>query len=133
VGSDDGPPSLPISQSDDVWLQAHGFVKTLHDMICKIWVWCSSGCGSLLRQVRRCDVVLKISADWNVSDCVRIFLRRGWCITKSIIHYTNDSTIAAKAVIGKSSTPYRATELRQCALLMRLALPVPSNAPRLVQ
>jgi len=36
-----------------------------------------------LRRVWGYGVVLKISADWNVSDCVRIFLRRGWYITKS--------------------------------------------------
>jgi hypothetical protein len=48
---------------------------------------------------------------------------------RDIIHYTNDGTIAATAMIGKSSAPYRATELRQCALLMQLALPVPGSCP----
>ena len=38
--------SSASSQSEDVWLQAHGFVKTLHDMICKIRVWYSPGCDA---------------------------------------------------------------------------------------
>jgi hypothetical protein len=51
---------------------------------------------------------------------------------RGIIHYTDDSTIAATAMVGKSSRPYRATELRQCALLMQLALPVAGHALRLI-
>ena len=34
------------------------------------------------RQARRRGLVLKISADWNASDCISLFMRRGGCIAK---------------------------------------------------
>ena len=41
-----------------------------------------SGMRCARRQVRGRDVVLKISEDWNVSDCIRISCGGAWCITK---------------------------------------------------
>jgi hypothetical protein len=34
------------SQSEPARLQIHGFVNTMHDTTCKIWVWCYPGCGA---------------------------------------------------------------------------------------
>ncbi len=89
------------SQSEPVWLQALGFVKTGRDTTCKIWVWVLAGVRCVRQQVRGRDVVLKLSADWNVSDCIRILLRMGVVTPRGIIHYTDDATIAATAMIGK--------------------------------
>ena len=62
----------------------------------------------MLRQVGGYEFLLKISAYWKYVTLHRPFHAGGWCITQSTTTLTDDSTIAAIAMVGKSSTPYRA-------------------------
>jgi hypothetical protein len=81
---------LVSSQSEPDRLQAHGFVKILHDMICKICAWCLPGCGACDGKLAGATLCCKFQQIGMRQTASAFSCGGAGASPRGIIHYTDD-------------------------------------------